>query len=195
MIIHQGVIMNKIKIYLFSALTGMLLISCAGTSPPNWFSNVKCKKNFICGVGVADGSRLQIAKAEAEQNARLEIGQNISANVSGLIRQATEEINDVSEINNFQVMAESVFDIELQDTQITKQEVSKRKIKKDPNQRADKGELFTVYVQMSYDEGKANERLLRKIEEDKKLYDAFRTTQLYDDMKKKVDEYRARSSN
>ena len=48
---------------------------------------------------------------------------------------------------------------------------------------------------MSYDEEKANERLLRKIEEDKKLYDAFRTTQLYDDMKKKVDEFRARNSN
>ena len=48
---------------------------------------------------------------------------------------------------------------------------------------------------MSYDESKANDRLLRQIEEDKKLYDAFRTTQLYDNMQKKVEAYRARNSN
>ena len=48
---------------------------------------------------------------------------------------------------------------------------------------------------MQFDEGKANERMLRKVEEDKALYDAFRTTQLYDDMKTSVEEFRARNAN
>tara|TARA_B100000131_G_scaffold317501_1_gene359632 strand:- start:767 stop:1297 length:531 start_codon:yes stop_codon:yes gene_type:complete len=176
--------MKKISLNLVSLLTVLFLTNCAATSPPGWFSNVKCKKDYICGVGVAEGNRLQMAIAEAEQNARLQIGQNINSNVQGLIRQASEEINDRSAINNFQLMAESVFDIQLKDTKMEKQDIKTKR-----------GGMHTVYVSMSYDESKANDRLLRQIEEDKKLYDAFRTTQLYDNMQKKVEAYRARNSN
>lgn len=169
--------------YLLFTTTMMFIIGCAGNVKiPKWYSKIPCKNNYVCNVGTADSDRLQMAINEAAQNARIAIGQNLETNLAGLMRQASEEINDESAINNFQSMAEEILDIQLKDTEIVEQD------------HFQSGNKHTVFVLMQYDEGKANERMLRKVEEDKALYDAFRTTQLYDDMKKKVDEFRARNS-
>ena len=173
--------MNKFKINLI-VLFSLFFVGCAGTSPPKWFDKIPCKKNYVCGVGFAKGERRQFAIAEANQNAAISIGTSLNQSIQGLIRQAGEEINDESAINNFQLMAETILDINLKDTEVVKQKIDTKR------------NVNYAYILIQYNESKANERLLRKIDEDKKLYDAFRTTQLYDDLKKKVDEYRAQNS-
>ena len=166
-------------------LTTFYLVGCAGTIKiPKWVGKIPCKKNHVCNVGTADSDRLQMAINEAAQNARIAIGQNLETNLTGLMRQASEEVNDESAINNFQAMAEEILDIQLKDTEIIKQDHQQLR-----------GGKHTVFVLMQFDEGKANERMLLKVEEDKALYDAFRTTQLYDDMKTSVEEFRARNEN
>ena len=176
--------MNKVKILSLTLILLFLFTGCAGNIKlPKWYIEIPCKKNYNCNVGTADSDRLQMAITEAAQNARVAIGNDIRANLEGSIQQASEEINDESAVNNLQTTFKQIIDIQLQDTKVSKQ---------DHQQVRDK---HTVFVLMEYDEGKANERMLRKVEEDKALYDAFRTTQLYDDMKASVEEFRARNAN
>lgn len=172
----KGLSLTLILLFLFTACAGNIKL-------PKWYMKIPCKKNHICNVGTADSDRLQMAISEAAQNARIAIGQNLETNLTGLMRQASEEIDDESVINNFQSMAEEILDIQLKDTKIIKQDHQQVRGK------------HTVFVLMEFDEGKASERMLRKVEEDKALYDAFRTTQLYDDMKTSVEEFRARNAN
>ena len=98
------------------------------------------------------------------------------------LKSGEEIIGDVTVIDNFQSMQKEVLSVNIGDTRVAKQKTF----------TARSG--YKVFVLVEYDRGAANKRLLQKLEEDKALYDAFRTTQLYKEMESEVESYRSRNS-
>ncbi len=174
--------MNKVK-GLSLTLILFLFTACAGNlKPPKWVTYLPEKDGHVYAVGTEEGSDLQNAMDEAKQNAVRTIAQNMNTEMTGLMRRAQEEIDDQTAIDNFQSMQEEVLSVNVSDTRVAKQEVITKK------------NMYTVFVLVEYDRGAANKRLLQKLDEDKALYDAFRTSQLYDELKTKADAYRDRNA-
>jgi|TARA_B100001971_G_C18246352_1_gene574533 transcription antitermination factor NusG len=161
-------------------ITGLYLFSCAA-GIPSWYSKLPDKKGFRYAVGTEVGNELQNAVDEAREIAVRTLAQQMETEISGYIKRAQEEINDITAIDNFQSMQEDVFSVKIGDYRVAKQEIVKEKKK------------FRVYILIEYDEVAAQKRLLSRIKADKELYEAIRSTELYDDMEKKVADYRARN--
>ena len=64
-------------------------------------------------------------------------------------------------------------------------------LQKIQEERSNNQNIYRAYVLIEWDEGAANKRLLQKIKEDEKLYTLMRSTELFEEMDKKVEKYSA----
>jgi|TARA_Y100000310_G_scaffold342196_1_gene444229 hypothetical protein len=158
----------------------VLLIGCAA-SIPSWYNKLPQKKGFKYAVGTERGDEIQNAVDEATRIAVRNIAQQNGSEISGNILRAQDEVDDKTQIDNFVSVQEEVFSLELRDWQVIKQEIKK-----------DGRNFHRAFVLVEWDANAAQDRLLQRIKNDEKLFKALKTTALYEDMEKKVEEYRKR---
>ena len=107
--------------------------------------------------------------------------------MNGLVKRAQEDTGlgeDSDLIDQFSQTQEQVIATSLKDWKVSEKEIQEEKSN---NQR-----IYRAYVLIEWDEGAANKRLLQKIKEDEKLYTLMRSTELFEEMDKKVEKYRKR---
>ena len=156
---------------------------------PKWFMNTPEKEGYRYTTATATSQDMQLAVNKARLDAAQNLAGQVSSEMNGLVKRAQEETGlgaDSDLIDQFSQTQEQVIATSLKDWKVSEKEIQEEKSN---NQR-----IYRAYVLIEWDEGAANKRLLQKIKEDEKLYTLMRSTELFEEMDKKVEKYRKRYS-
>ncbi len=160
-------------------------------SSPDWFLNPPYKEGFKSNASSATSQDMQLAIDKARTSASTTLAGMIESEWNSLVKRVQEEtgLEENSKlIDQFSSTQEQVISKRLNDINVSKREVME--------ERTDGGKkIYRAYVLVEYDEGAAQKRMLEQIKADEQLYNAMRATELYEEMNKKVEEYRKRYSN
>ena len=174
----------------------VLMIGCAGGSisnMPRWYEKVPTKKGLIYENGTATSKDMQLAVNKATLDANNRLAGQLNSEMNALVQRAQEELGlgaDSKVIAHFSQTQEQVMSETLSGVRTDKKSVFIESKTKDQVGR--KIEIYRAYVLIVYDESMATRRLLNRIRENELLYTAMRSTQLYEEMEKKVEDYRKR---
>lgn len=152
---------------------------------PDWFVNTPEKEGYKYHSATATSQDLQMAIDKAALNAANALAGQMDSEMSAMVKRAQEETGLGSEshvIDQFSQAQEQIISQSLKDYRIAKKELQE-----------EKGNIYRAYVLIEWDAGAANERFLAQIKADEQLYTAMRTTELFDEMEKKVEAYRNRN--
>ena len=174
----------------------VIMIGCAGGSisnMPKWYEKMPTKKGLIYENGTATSKDMQLAVNKATLDATNRLTGQLNSEMNALLQRAQEELGmgtDSKVIEHFSQTQEQVMSEQMSGVRTDKKSVFVEKNAKDQYGR--KIDIFRAYVLIIYDEAFATKRLLNRIRENELLYTAMRTTQLYEEMEKKVEDYRKR---
>ncbi len=156
-------------------------------SAPEWFLKTPEKEGYRFTASTATSQDQQLAINKARLDAAQTLAAMVSSEMNGLVKRAQEETGlgeDSELIDRYSQTQEQVITTSLKDWKVTQKEVQEEKSK---NKK-----VYRAYVMVEWDENAANKRLIEKIKEDEKLYTLMRTTELFEEMDKKVEKYRNR---
>jgi len=151
---------------------------------PDWFIDTPVKEGYKYHSATATSQDLQMAIDKAALNAANALAGQMDSEMSALVKRAQEETglgSDSHVIDQFTQVQEQIISQSLKDYRIAKKELQE-----------EKGNIYRAYVLIEWDADAANKRLLAKIKADEQLYTMMRSTELFDEMERKVEAYRNR---
>ena len=154
---------------------------------PKWFMNTPEKEGYKYTTATATSQDMQLAVNKARLDAAQNLAGQVSSEMNGLVKRAQEETGlgaDSDLIDQFSQTQEQVITTSLKNWKVSEKEIQE--------ERSNNQKIYRAYVLIEWDEGAANKRLLQKIKEDEKLYTLMRSTELFEEMDKKVEKYRKR---
>ncbi len=195
--------MNKTIVkFCVLAMAGILVWNCSGSkgpdlspdanrktikSAPDWYIHTPDSIHFRYSSSSATSQDMQLAVSKAELDAASQLARTINSEMNGLTKRAQEETGlgpDSHIIDQFSLTQEQVLSTALQDYAMVKKEIQE--------ESSDTGKIYRAYVLLEWDESAAHKRLLEKIKQDEQLYTMMRSTELFEEMEQKVEEYRQR---
>ena len=157
-------------------------------SAPDWFLDPPHKDGFKEHASTATSQDMQMALDKARTSAATTLAGLIESEWNGLVKRAQEETGLAENsriIDQFSNTQEQIISNRLRDIRVARRELQEEKT--DDGRR-----IFRAYILVEYDEGAAQKRLLAKIKADEQLYNAIRSTELFEEMENKVEAYRQR---
>ena len=157
-------------------------------SLPDWYINNPIKEGFKYYASTATSQDLQMAVDKATLNAANALSGQMESEMNAVVKRAQEEtgLNVDSEIiDRFSKTQEQIISNSLKDYSISKKEIVEEK--------SDNGSVYRAYILVEWNESAAQERLMNKIKADEQIYTMMRSTELFEEMEKKVEAYRQRS--
>ena len=151
---------------------------------PDWYLNTPEKEGYKYYSATATSQDLQMAVDKATLNAANALAGQMDSEMSALVKRAQEETGLGSNshvIDKFSQTQEQIISQSLKDYRVAKKEV-----------QDEKGNIYRAYVLIEWDGGAAQQRFLAQIKADEQLFNAMRTTELFDEMETKVEAYRKR---
>lgn len=175
---------------IFSSL--VLLIGCGGKKPPGtdlvsseidvpeWFATPPEDANYLYSPATAESRDLQHAVNTAKEGGRIDIARQMRVKIKGMFKRFREETG-VGEDAEFLSM----------ETDVSKSVVSESLMgcKTRYHKILKEGTGYRAYVLMELPIGAANEAMLAKINENKRMYTRFRASQAYNELEEEVDKY------
>ncbi len=143
----------------------------------------------VAAVGQGTSARQDLAKKKAETDARAGLAQMFNTKVQNMSKQFQEEIGsaDDSEINEAFTSVTKTLTSQLLQGAVTKK--AKYLRNKENGQ-------YTAGVVVAIEPNKVNMSILDELQKkDKKLYERFRASQAYDELKKEMEEYEEKQEN
>ena len=154
---------------------------------PEWYLNSPTGNGLRYESSTATSQDLQLAVNKAELDAANRLAGKVKSEMNALVRRAQEETGlgpDSHIIDQFSQTQEQVITTTLEDYTLMKKEVLEEKTVS--------GKIYRAYVLIEWDETAAHKRLIEKIKQDEQLYTLMRSTELFEEMERKVEEYRQR---
>ena len=154
---------------------------------PKWFINTPDKKGYKYVAATSTSQDMQLAINKARLDAAQTLVGQVGSEMNGLVKRVQEETGlgrDSHIIDQFSQTQEQVISTSLNDWKVVEKEVQE--------EASDIGKIYRAFVLVEWDEGAAQKRLLAKIKEDEQLYTAIRSTELFEEMEEKVEDYRKR---
>ncbi len=154
---------------------------------PDWFLDTPIKEGYRYVASTSTSQDMQLAINKARLDAAQTLAGEVGSEMNGLVKRAQEETGlgpDSHIIDQFSQTQEQVITTSLNDWKVVNKDVQEEK--------SDKGKIYRAFVLVEWDEGAAHKRLLQKIKEDEQLYTMMRSTELFEEMEKKVEKYRKR---
>lgn len=160
--------------------TGQLESTTNVLNVPEWFTNVPEDPNYLYAPVTAESRDLQHAVNTAKEEGRADIARQMRVKISGMFKRFREETG-VGEDAEFLGM----------ETDVSKSVVSETLVgcKTKYQEILREGTGFRAYVLMELPIGAANEALLSKIKENKRMYTRFRASQAFDELEDEVEKY------
>jgi len=155
---------------------------------PKWYVNTPVKNGYKYAAAEATSQAMQMAVDKARVAAVSNLSQMIKSEWNGYSKRVQEETGTGSEsklLDQFSSTQENVISNQLDGIIVKEKEIQV--------ENSDGLRIFRVFVLVEFDENAANEKLLEQIKADQILYDAIKTTELVDEMEKKVEAYRQRN--
>lgn len=143
----------------------------------------------VAAVGQGTSARQDLAKKKAETDARAGLAQIFNTKVQNMSKQFQEEIGsaDDSEINEAFTSVTKTLTSQLLQGAVTKK--AKYLRNKENGQ-------YTAGVVVAIEPNKVNMSILDELQKkDKKLYERFRASQAYDELKQEMEEYEEKQEN
>ena len=154
---------------------------------PGWYDETPTKKGYEYYAASEVAPDMQLAV----EMAALVAGNKLSAQLKSE-RSTYEKKFDT--VNNMSVMKTYTTTMEQVSSNVTTDfKVVKKKII--PQQSGSGGEIFRAYVLIEYNKGAQEARMLEEIERNKALYEKLAATEAFEEMSRKVEEYRERQKN
>jgi len=194
---------RKVSTIFAIALMGAIFFNCAGNkgpdlSPeagrktikniPEWFIDTPIKDGYKYHSATATSQDMQLAINKASLDAANVLAGQMESEMNALVKRAQEETGlgpDSHVIDQFSQTQNQVITLSLKDYRIAKKEIQEEK--------SDVANIYRAYVLIEWDEGASQKRLLSKIKADEQLYTIMRSTELFDEMERKVEDYRNRN--
>ena len=160
--------------------TGQLAPTTNALNVPEWFTNVPEDPNYLYAPVTAESRDLQHAVNTAKEEGRADIARQMRVKISGMFKRFREETG-VGEDAEFLGM----------ETDVSKSIVSETLVgcKTKYQEILREGTGYRAYVLMELPIGAANEALLSKIKENKRMYTRFRASQAFDELEEEVEKY------
>ena len=147
---------------------------------PDWYLSPPSDAEHLYGMGTGESQDMQMAVNKAEQNARVQITQNIESKVSALFKQFSEETG-VGEDAEYIAMATNV------SKTVASEIIAGTRIK-DQKIVPESGR-YRAYVLMEMAIGEAAARLQAQIQANQRVYTRFRASQGYQDLAEEVEAF------
>jgi hypothetical protein len=176
--------------------TALIVIGCGGKSTalerraetveeamedlPDWYQSPPSDAEHLYGMGAGESQDMQMAVNKAEQNARVQITQNIESKVSALFKQFSEETG-AGEDAEYIAMATNV------SKTVASEIIGGTRIK-DQKIVPESGR-YRAYVLMEMAIGEAAARLQSQIQANQRVYTRFRASQGYQDLAEEVEAF------
>lgn len=183
--------MKKLTILILAGFTMALMVGCGGsettakTSPYNELMKMARdmrKAGAVADVGQGQSKREDIAREKAQTDGRAKLALGLESKTQVLQKKFTEEIgsNEDTEINEaFSSVQKTMASTVLQGA-FPEEE---RMVEKDG--------IITIYVLMAIDPATFNKSFMDEMKNKPKVYERFRASQAYDDLKTEMDAYEA----
>ena len=136
------------------------------------------KKGYIYTVGSGLEKDMEDAIMEAESIARARMAQEIDIRTSGTVKRVGSSVNNSNAVSSFKTGITEVYSENMSGVKTIKRDYDKE------------GDKWRGYVLLQYDEAVAVKKLLARIKANKQLDAALKTTELYKELERDVEEYR-----
>lgn len=147
---------------------------------PEWFTSPPEDPNYLYSPATAKSRSLQHAINTAKEEGRADIARQMRVKIKGMFKRFREETG-VGEDAEFLSMETDVSKSVVSETLVGCKARSQKVLKE--------GTLYRAYVLMELPIGAANQALLSKIKENKRMYTRFRASQGFDELEQEVEKY------
>jgi hypothetical protein len=147
---------------------------------PDWYQSPPSDAEHLYGMGTGESQDMQMSINKAEQNARVQITQNIESKVSALFKQFSEETGVGAEAE-YIAMATNV------SKTVASEIIGGTRIK-DQKIVPENGR-YRAYVLMEMPIGEAAARLQSQIQANQRVYTRFRASQGYQELSEEVEAF------
>jgi len=170
-----------------------LLVACGGSEPepqtvgsgdctaPAWFLDPPQDDNYFLSAQTAVSQQLQTAIDKAKTNGRLDLAARVETHVEGLYSQFTEDIGTETESRIRQKYEQGT-------KQIVDRALNGSNSRHTQYCREAGG--YRAFVLMELPVGEANEEVMRMISREEELYTEFKASQFFEEMERKLEQYR-----
>lgn len=167
----------KIKSFILPVI--LLYVSgCSSTvKAPIWYINPPVEKGMRYTTGTATADDLQTSFDMARLVAEQDLARELKAQLNGSMdREITED--EKTTLDRFRSTIETVISADISGASIEKRDYTT------------KGSMYNAFVLLKYDENKMEKRLLSKLQAEKELYDELKATEMLQEMRNRVDQYK-----
>lgn len=166
---------------------GTVLAGCGGSGAaledvPDWVTDKPDSDQTMYGAGTGAASSLQTAIDKSKMRARGDIASSIEAQLLGMTKDFREEVSG-EERAQFTQTREQVVSQVLRGTAAEEQEI----VREDGKYRA--------YTLMRMPIGPAAREFLSQLEKSEELYTRFRSSEAFEEMRKRVEEYESKQES
>ena len=168
----------KNKLLLCTVL--LYIAGCSSTvKAPKWYTNPpEYKKGIRYTAGTATADDLQTAFDMARLAAETALGKELKTQLNGTMDRERNVLKGKTTLDRFRASVETVISADISGATIDKRDYST------------KGSMYNAFVLLKYDENKMERKLLSKLQSEKELYEELKATEMLNDMRKRVEEYK-----
>ena len=156
---------------------------------PDWYLNTPVNDGYQYAAAEATSQSMQLAVDKARVAAVSNLSQMIKSEWNGYSKRVQEETGmgtDSKLLDQFSTTQENVISNQLENVIVKEKEIQV--------ENSDGTRIYRVFVLVEYDENAVNEKILAQIKADEQLYNAIQSTNLYEEMQEKVENYRKRNN-
>ena len=158
----------------------LYLVGCSSTvKAPKWYVNPpEYKKGIRYTAGTATADDLQSAFDMARMAAETDLAKELKATLNGAMDRERNLLRGKTTLDRFQATVENVISADVSGATINK---------RDSNT---KGNMYNAFVLLKYNENIMERKLLARLEAEKDLYEQLKATEMLQDMRKRVKQYK-----
>ena len=156
------------------------LVGCSSTiKAPKWYVNPpEYKKGIRYTAGTATADDMQSAFDMARMAAETDLAKELKATLNGAMDRERNLLRGKTTLDRFQATVENVISADVSGATIDKRDYNT------------KGNMYNAFVLLKYNENIMERKLLARLEAEKDLYEQLKATEMLQDMRKRVKQYK-----
>ena len=158
----------------------LYLVGCSSTvKAPKWYVNPpEYKKGIRYTAGTATADDMQSAFDMARMAAETDLAKELKATLNGAMDRERNLLRGKTTLDRFQATIENVISADVSGATIDKRDYNT------------KGNMYNAFVLLKYNENIMERKLLARLEAEKDLYEQLKATEMLQDMRKRVKQYK-----
>ena len=158
----------------------LYLVGCSSTiKAPKWYVNPpEYKKGIRYTAGTATADDMQSAFDMARMAAETDLAKELKATLNGAMDRERNLLRGKTTLDRFQATVENVISADVSGATIDKRDYNT------------KGNMYNAFVLLKYNENIMERKLLARLEAEKDLYEQLKATEMLQDMRKRVKQYK-----